>query len=451
MRSIRSLLAAVACLFVTAAEPVSPGSLDADRLHGDAEGGVVGAAASTDPAPVAFARAYVDTTYGGNGRPGWVRAGDLDRDGDLDLVAGGGRAIFLYENDGGRPSAWPRHGSRVVGAENHGVDPTGRIGANGVELYDVDDDGDLDIVSAMVNDDLGWWENPGGDLDATPWSFHEIAAESCFLTDVLRGDLDGDGVAEEFVFNAGCGNYWNTEIKLRWLKPGSDPAKPWEAHVIEPSRSEGEAHGHAGLDLADIDRDGNPDLVYANGWYEAPDDPTGSWVWHEVTTIYGISNALARDMNDDGRVDLVVSAGHHGSGVYWIEAPRDPRRMPWREHEVDSGIVHPECLAVDDLDFDGDLDVVSCDLDFDRWDLEVHNLYFVENHGDSFHWTTHNVSPNGYGNHQLQLVDMNGDGRKEIISEATGFKVVSLYERRKPRPIAAPPEPETPVATSKNP
>ena len=47
-----------------------------------------------------FEQIYIDTQYGGNGRPGWVRAGDMDEDGDLDIVAGGGYGLFIYENDG---------------------------------------------------------------------------------------------------------------------------------------------------------------------------------------------------------------------------------------------------------------------------------------------------------------------------------------------------------------
>jgi len=366
-----------------------------------------------------FDRYYVDTNYGGNGRPGWVRSGDMDGDGDLDLVAGGGYALFIYENDG-NSGGWTRYGN---------LDSTGQMGANGATLHDVDGDGDLDVVCAKYYNELGWWENPipaGGQLSNTQWSFHKLGDTTWYLHDIIRGDLDQDGVAEEFVANLNEG-YWDSPAEIVWLRPGPDPTQLWERHTIDP-RNSGSNHNHAGLDTGDVDRDGHVDLAYAGGWYEAPDDPSGSWTWHPVADIYGISNSLLRDMDDDQDLDLVVSAGHHGSGVYWFAAPADPKGGTWTQNTVDGDIVHPECLAVLDLDDDDDLEVVTCDLDFDRWDQQVHNVYVLENLGGSSSWNKQNVAPNSFASHLLQMVDVNQDGQMDIISEGCGYSVVSYYE-----------------------
>lgn len=370
-----------------------------------------------------FVRRYIDLDYGGNGKPGWVRAGDMDLDGDRDVVAGGGEALFIYENNG-RADGWQRFGS---------LDSSGAIGANGGELYDVDGDNDLDVVSAKYQAAMGWWENPGGPLSNAFWTFHVLSQESRYLHDLIRVDIDGDQVAEEFIANLNQG-YSNSRITLKWFRPGADPAQPWESHTIEADRAEGAPHGHAGLDLARIDADDDFDLAYSNGWYEGPADPTGSWIWHQVTTEYGISNTLARDMDGDLDLDLIMGAGHHGEGVYWFEQPADPVAGTWIRHTVDATLWHPECLQTVDLGDDGDMDIVTCDLFFGEdagepdWSDEAHNIYLFENLPGIDSWNRSTLSPNSYPSHQLQVTDVNEDGHWDVLSESAGHSVISYYE-----------------------
>ena len=390
----------------------------------------------------------------GNG-VGAVHAGDIDGDGDLDIVGVGGRNIFVVENTGPDPKAWPLSGN---------LDSTDEAGLNGYQLYDVDHDGDLDIVGAKYKSDLGWWENPGvpfankpwylsaiGFGDA-PWRFHVIATgvDGWFLHDLIRADLDRDGVSEEFVAVL-VHSYWNAPFHVYWFKPTADPKETWEKHVVTQNQS-GPNNDHAGVDAGDIDGDGDIDLSFSNGWFESSGDPGGPWTWHEVTDIYGISNSLIRDMNRDGHPDLVMAAGHHGQGVYWFENTGDPRSGGWRQHNISavrgdltvrhvySGpedgadhLHHPECLQVADLDGDGDPDVVTCDLFFGEdpgepnWRQQVHNVYVFENiGGNPPRWRKQNVSPNSWPSHLLYLVDIDRDGRLDIITEAPKINSMSF-------------------------
>jgi hypothetical protein len=347
----------------------------------------------------------------------------MDGDGDMDIVAGGGRALFVYENDRTpNRQGWIRHGN---------LDSTGSMGLNGACLHDVDGDGDLDVIGAKYRSDLGWWENPGR-LGGRSWGYHKLGGSDAFLHDLICTDLDDDDKTTEFVATLNKGGYWSSEIAIKWLRPSDDPNHLWESHTIESGRNEGRSHCHAGLDTGDVDGDGNVDIAFSNGWYEAPDDPAGNWIWHEVTTTYGVSNTLLKDLDGDTDLDLIVSAGHHGKGVFWFECPANPKSGTWSKHEVDSSLVHPEGLAVLDLDSDGDYDIVTCDLDFDHWAEQVHHVYVYENTGNNSapSWSKRNISGDSYASHKLQVSDINLDGKMDIISEGCGYKIVSYYENR---------------------
>jgi len=369
-----------------------------------------------------FSQNYVDTAYGGNG-VGWVRAGDMDNDGDPDIVAGGGGAMFIYQNDG-KARGWKRFGN---------LDGTKQMGANGAVLYDVDGDKDLDVVCAEYLGEFGWWENPGGPLKSVAWTYHKFhdGFRNWFLHDLIGVDLDGDGKVE-FVANLQL-KYWNAPVQLHVFQPGSNPKALWNHQTLQ-ARRDGLNHCHAGFAVGDIDRDGHLDLAYSDGWYEAPNTITGTWKWHrEITDVYGISNSRLADLNKDGRLDLIVSAGHHGQGVFWFAAPSDPVNGKWVKHAIDATVVHPEGLQVEDFDQDGDLDVIACDLFFDAWDEKQHDVYLYENLGGTPpKWKTHNVAPNSWPSHLLVLADMNQDGRPDLIADGGQATIVTYHENTTP-------------------
>jgi VCBS repeat protein/fibronectin type III domain protein len=81
---------------------------------------------------------------------GEVHAADMDGDGDMDVLGNGGSIIFgvhWWENLTGDGSAW----------EEHSIGPS----ANGCAVHagDLDGDGDVDIIRSVYSqDNVGWWE-----------------------------------------------------------------------------------------------------------------------------------------------------------------------------------------------------------------------------------------------------------------------------------------------------
>ncbi len=221
-----------------------------------------------------------------------VELGDLDGDGDLDAFTTSGNTI-----NGQNSWVWQNVG------EGRFVDSGQRLaGASlGASLGDVDGDGDLD---ALVTGN-GLWLNQGG-LQGGPageFGLHQEFGEQ-FTRDTVFGDLDGDGDQDAFVAN------WEEGNRV-WLNQGG--AQGGTSGVFADSDQVLGDHASHSVDLGDVDGDGDQDAFVAN-W------DSGNRVWLNQG---GVQNGASGMFVDSGQI-----LGDH------------------RSTEVELG----------DLDGDGDLD-----------------------------------------------------------------------------------------------
>lgn len=123
----------------------------------------------------------------------------------------------------------------------------------------------------------------------------------------------------------------------------------WEPFIVSSnqlgrSRSQPRA-GCIHSCLMDPDSDGDLDFVGSNNtvfWLETPDDPFSGkeWVYRTVDDeILGSHCLIARDVNQDGRMDLIANSGRDEKGteypfsITWIEVPEKPKSSEnWIRH-----------------------------------------------------------------------------------------------------------------------
>jgi len=262
-------------------------------------------------------------------------------------------------------------------------------------VFDVNNDGVPDIVSGA------WWY-PGPDF-ARKCRVGEVAAQGEYYDDfsTIPMDVNGDGYTD-FV----TGGWWGGT--LRWREnPRGDPSKTWPEHVI------GRCGNVETTRAWDVDGDGKVELVpntppQALRFYKLALDeegrPAGRFTEHIVWDGPSGHGLGFGDIDGDGRGELVVSKG-------WLEPGEDPLGARWVLHEeFDLGCASVP-IIVADVNGDGLADLIvgqAHGYGLDWWEQRME--------GGRRGWVRHPIDPFGSQYHDMQWVDIDGDGRPELVT-----------------------------------
>jgi putative heme-binding domain-containing protein len=230
-----------------------------------------------------------------------VEVADLNRDGRLDVVCRDqsafgqrGNEIFVYLQAG--RDAWKKE----VLSCPHG---------EGLKLSDIDGDGSPDIIIGGL-----WFRNDSGKW--TPHTYGPDWTEPD--TKVEVGDIDGDGRPDIVLTPA---ELKGERYKIAWFQsPGGDKRTAWKQHVIVPDI---ECVIHS-LGLGDFNRDGALDVAYAQMHQGAPPNEVCVMInsqrglhWQKVVLgAAGSHDIVVADLDRDGDLDIV---GANHAGVHPLE------------------------------------------------------------------------------------------------------------------------------------
>lgn len=298
----------------------------------------------------------------------------------------------------------------------------GKAGDFGIGFGDLDRDGYLDIASGHY-----FYRNPGGDMTKTPWPRVTLPndPETGKMLDAgLLFNVTGQGAASDILAQ--------DLPNIVWLHYSGDPQTPWSARVV--ARMPRVSHGNGRtMRLAPI-IPGNrrPDILLSGGGgtflLQIPDQPeAGNWPVQKITSTSqdeqkGIG---VGDLDGDGLLDLALAAGVGSPEVDWWRNPGDGSTN-WTRHFVGNTINMAKMIEVADVNGDGRLDVVATDSE-----AKLCHVFWFEAPIDprNGEWKRHLIAGGYNGLDSLSVADLNRDGRPDVaIGETKGLHRLVIFE-----------------------
>ncbi len=336
-----------------------------------------------------------------------VHACDLDNDGDTDVLGAvlEDNQIVWWRNEGGNPITW----TKFVIQYNF-------MQAFSVYAADLDNDSDQDVIGAAgAGDEIAWWSNDGG--NPVQWTKYTIRSGYDFAHEVYAHDLDEDGDMD--VLGA------STDLNLIswWRNDGGNPVQ-WTEQTIGAG-----FYGAKSVRVSDLDDDGDNDVVgaclYGNdiAWWRNDGGSPIQWTEFNIDSYFtGAHRVQIVDLDEDQDLDILAVAYLNGEIAWYCNNGGNP--LTWSKHTVGIGLAGACIAQAADMDNDGDLDVVG------SAQVSGEVSWWRNEGGNPIVWTKFDIDPNLDRAWPLYVCDIDDDGDQDAVAASSwaGTNEVKWYE-----------------------
>jgi len=252
-------------------------------------------------------------------------------------------------------------------------------------------------------------------------------------------DVTGDGFADIVLCDPIISPFNPNNLRggvYVWQNDGQDN---WTRTVVTES-----FYGARYVDTVDLDKDGDLDVIAAafygeidppppppstrNGrfaWFENLDGTGSTWMQREIGELFwGANHVAADDVDGDGDLDLIgcstLTDGiyEQDADVVWFEN-LDGGGANWAQHDVSTDF--NDAFEVRPADVDGDLDVDLVVSGYDRFE------WFESLDGSGDRWVRHVITPTITGAGYFDLGDLDGDGDVDLLGSGLNNAVLGVW------------------------